>query len=86
MRPALRAFWLAYVHHRGTAPAQLTRTLDRSMRFAAVRLLAAALEEAQALTELRTSVRELVPLSENLLRSPREAEELLGLGAWQAAV
>jgi aminoglycoside phosphotransferase (APT) family kinase protein len=86
MRPALRAFWLAYVHHRGRAPAQLTRTLHRSTRFAAVRLLTAALEEAQALTELRTSVRELVPLSENLLRSPREAEELLGLSAWQAAV
>jgi aminoglycoside phosphotransferase (APT) family kinase protein len=85
MRPALLAFWLAYVHHRPGAPAQLTRTLHRSTRFAAVRLLTAALDEAQALADLRTSVRELVALAENLLRSPREAEELLGLGAWQAA-
>jgi aminoglycoside phosphotransferase (APT) family kinase protein len=85
MRPALRAFWSSYAQHRGAAPAPLARTLHRSTRYAAVRLLGAALEEAQALTELRASVRELVPLSDKILRSPRAVEDLLGLGAWQAA-
>ena len=82
MRPALGAFWDAYVRHRGADRAELTRTLRRATRFAAVRLLTAALEEAQMLTELRASVLHLLPLSRNILRRPDEASaRLLGLGA-----
>jgi hypothetical protein len=81
MRPALSAFWDAYVHHRGASGAELTRTLERATRFAAVRLLTAALEEAQTLTELRASAVHLLALSRNILRRPDEASgRLLGLG------
>jgi hypothetical protein len=50
------------------------------MRFAGVRLLGAALEEAQTITELRPRVLLLVPLSENLLTRPDAAlARLFGL-------
>lgn len=85
MRPALRAFWDGYSLHRGTSAAELSATLRRSTRFAALRLLTAALEEAQTLPELQAGVLCLVSLSESILRRPREAADLLGLGAWWAA-
>jgi hypothetical protein len=85
MRPALRAFWAAYAIHRRATPAELRATLSRSTRYAAVRLLMAALEEAQGLSELRSSVLQLLPLSQNILRRPGETAELLGLGAPRAA-
>ena len=85
MRPAVRAFWTAYAHHhRGTA-GELHATLHRSSRFAAVRLLTAALEEAQALGELRWSGLHLLGLGQNILRRPAEAADLLGLGVAEAA-
>ena len=87
MRPALRAFWDAYTQYsRGTATA-LSRSLRRGVRFAALRLLTAALEEAQTLDEPRARVLYLVPLSHNILRRPDEASAaLLGLGAsWALA-
>jgi thiamine kinase-like enzyme len=84
MRPAIRAFWDAYVRQRGAGTAN-PDLLPRAIRFAAVRLLAAALEEAQTLTELRTSVLGQLSLSQNMLRRPREAADLLGLRSWWAA-
>jgi aminoglycoside phosphotransferase (APT) family kinase protein len=85
MRPALRAFWDAYSLHRRTSAGELSATLHQSTRFAAVRLLTAALEEAQTLAELQANVLYLLPVSQNILRRPREAADLLGLGAWWAA-
>lgn len=82
MRPALWAFWDAYIQHRPVTATDLTRTLRRGIRFAAVRLLEAALEEAQVLDELRARVVFLVQLSQNILRRPDEAcVHLLGLSA-----
>ena len=80
MRPVLRAFWSAYADHaRATAP-ELSRTLRRASRFAGLRLLTAALEEAQGHDELHARVAYLVPLSRNVLRRPDEASaDLLGL-------
>lgn len=86
MRPALRAFWAAYTLHRGTSGAELSGTLRRATRFAAVRLLMAAVEEAQTLAELRASVLYMLPLSRNILRRPDEASaHLLGVSASRAA-
>jgi hypothetical protein len=82
MRPALSAFWEAYTRHRGAPEADVHETLRLSTRFAAVRLLAAALEEAQTLGELSPRVLELVSLSQKIMQRPREAAELCGLGAW----
>jgi hypothetical protein len=80
MRPVLGAFWDAYVRERAADEAELTRTLRRATRFAAMRLLTAALEEAQTLTELRASAVHLVALSRNILRRPDEASRrLLGI-------
>jgi aminoglycoside phosphotransferase (APT) family kinase protein len=80
MRPAARAFWAAYIGHRGATPYELRATLHRSSRFAAVRLLMAALEEAQAVGELRWSMLHALRLSQNILDRPGRAAELLGLG------
>lgn len=85
MRPALRAFWDAYTRHRTMTAAEPGDLLARAARFAAVRLLTTALEEAQTLTELSVSVLYPLSLSQNILRRPREAADLFGLGAWWAA-
>jgi aminoglycoside phosphotransferase (APT) family kinase protein len=86
MRPALRAFWASYTLHRGTSPAESRATLRRSTRFAALRLITAALEEAQSFAELRARALYQLTLSENILRRPHEAMDMFGLGAsWRAA-
>jgi aminoglycoside phosphotransferase (APT) family kinase protein len=85
MRPAIGAFWDAYMHHRSAATAEPRGLLPRAIRFAAVRLLAAALEEAQTLTELRARVLSQLSLSLNILRRPRETADLCGLHAWWAS-
>jgi aminoglycoside phosphotransferase (APT) family kinase protein len=82
MRPALRAFWDAYTRRRAASAADLRATLRRALRFTAVRLLAAALEEAQTVAELRASTLDLVPFSQRVMQRPREAADLCGLGAW----
>jgi aminoglycoside phosphotransferase (APT) family kinase protein len=85
MRPALRAFWDAYTRHSTTTAAEPGGLVARATRFAAVRLLTAALEEAQTLTEPRVSVLYPLSLSQNILRRPREAADLFGLRPWWAA-
>ena len=86
MRPALRAFWDSYRLHRGATPAELDRLLGRAIRFAGVRLLTAALEEAQTGGELPSRVLYLLPLSRNILTRPGDAScQLLGLKAPQVA-
>jgi Ser/Thr protein kinase RdoA (MazF antagonist) len=77
MRPALRAFWAAYTRARPAGAGELRR----ATRFAAVRLLTAALEEAQARDELAPSVLELVALGEHVMERPGRAAELLGVAA-----
>ncbi|HET8950379.1 MAG TPA: phosphotransferase [Solirubrobacteraceae bacterium] len=80
MRLALRAFWEAYCQRAQTPPDELAPMLLRAMDLAAVRLLTAALEEAQVRDELRARDLCLVPLSRNLLcRRRDECARLLGL-------
>ena len=62
MRPVMRAFWEAYATVRGFADAERERALERSMRFAAARLLWLDLP-ALALLEV----------SLNILKSPARA-------------
>ena len=79
--PAVGDFWDAYTSCRQHGTVHPAEMLPRAMRFAAVRLLGAALEEAQTLAELRPRVLLLVPLSENVLTRPDAASaRLLGLG------
>lgn len=79
MRPAMRAFWDAYVRQRSATAPESKDLLTEATRCAAVRLLTAALEEAQTLTELRPSMLHALAVSQNMLRRPRDAAELLGL-------
>jgi Ser/Thr protein kinase RdoA (MazF antagonist) len=85
MRPAMRAFWEAYTRHRTPATAKPDDLLPRAIRFAAVRLLTSALEEAQTLTELHASSFSPLSLGQSILRRPREAADLFGLHPWLAA-
>ena len=86
MRPAIHAFWDAYASRCAHATADLDFIRQRSVRFAAVRLLSAAIEEAQTLGELEPGVLHLVPVSRNLLMHPDEASaHLLGLGTYRHA-
>jgi aminoglycoside phosphotransferase (APT) family kinase protein len=78
LRPAVQAFWRAYADRIGT-PAGSHEMLRRSLRFAAVRLLGTAFEQAQAAAELRPGVLGLLPLTRNVLHRPHEAAELLEL-------
>jgi hypothetical protein len=70
MQPYLREFWRSY---RGVADldelAARTR-LQRSLRFAAVRLIQAAVEELQAGARLTSTHILLLQLSANLLARP----------------
>ena len=87
MTPALRGFWQTYAEHRRRSAAELGHTLRRATQFAAVRLLTAALEEAQTLPAVSARALNAVNLSHAVLRRPDEAAaQLLGLDApWAAA-
>ena len=79
MRPAVQAFWQAYALHSRTGAAELAARLHRAMRFAAVRLLTAALEEAQTRAELPPAAFALLQLARNILERPGRAALLLGV-------
>ena len=79
MRPAVRRFWEGYVAQAGISPAAAEARLRRSVRFAGLRLIASALEEAQSVDELRPGALHLLALGRQVLRRPRDAAGLLGL-------
>jgi aminoglycoside phosphotransferase (APT) family kinase protein len=79
MRPAIGALWRAYRGHGGGERDGLL--LRRAVRFAAVRVLAAAYEESLARNVLSGSAHFALQLSTNILRRPdRAIAHLLGLG------
>jgi hypothetical protein len=71
MQPALRSFWAGYT--RASGQAADGALLDRALRFAAVRLVEAAFEEAQPRQTLRAGARVELQLAANILREPRAA-------------
>ena len=74
-----RRFWEDYVTQRGLPPAARDVLLRRRVRFAGLRLVTTAFEEAQAIDELRPSTLQLLALGRRVLRRPGEAARLLGL-------
>jgi aminoglycoside phosphotransferase (APT) family kinase protein len=84
MRPAIGAFWQAYRGPAGGERAALL--LRRAVRFAAVRVLAAAYEESLTRNVLSGSAHFALQLSTNILRRPdRAIAHLLGLSpTWPA--
>lgn len=80
MQPAVAAFWEAYVRTRAWPASETRRTLRRAVRFAGARLVLAALEETQTLSELKYSVRLTLQLGASVMQRPDEAaDRLLGL-------
>ena len=77
MRPAMRAFWAAYLDASGRDAEK--RSLRRAVRFAGVRLLQSAAERAQDASELRAGIVHALQLGANLIGRPDEATlRLLG--------
>ena len=85
MRPAVRRFWQGYVAQRGLSPAATDALLRRSVRFAGLRLITTALEEAQTVDELSPGTFRLLALGRQVLQRPREAAGLLGLATGPAS-
>jgi aminoglycoside phosphotransferase (APT) family kinase protein len=73
IQPSLRAFWIAYLMT--TREHAEACRLRRAVRFAAVRLLQAAVEQARDTSELRAHTILTLQLAVNLLRRPTDAAE-----------
>jgi Ser/Thr protein kinase RdoA (MazF antagonist) len=79
MQPVLQAFWQAYVTTRGFAEAERGRALERSMRFAAARMVWAAFEQRVHASRLDPSGLALLQVSLNILKNPAQAaRDLVG--------
>ena len=81
MRPAIRAFWVAYTRHRRLSdPGLLDAYLLRSVRYAAARLVQTAYEQGQPSALLTGNIVVLLQLAFNILQRPAEAAlALLGI-------
>ncbi len=81
MRPAIRAFWSAYVSGSGlTDPGLHDAFLIRSVRYATARLVQTAYEQGQVSALLTGNIVVLLQLAFNILQRPEEASiALLGI-------
>jgi aminoglycoside phosphotransferase len=80
MRPALRAFWEAYVGAAGLTPMEGDARLVQAARFSATRLLQTAFEQTQAGSRLTGMTMCLLQVAVNIVRRPHEAAvRLLGI-------
>jgi thiamine kinase-like enzyme len=80
MQPAIRAFWSSYLDRRELAPASRRDALERSVQYAAARLVQVAIEQAQMSPQPSAVAVICLQLALNILRQPdRAAAQLLGL-------
>jgi len=80
MQPALLSFWESYVKKRGLDSAAADRSLLRSVRYGAARLVQTAFEQMQMSMQLTGNIVCFLQLSLNMLQRPEEAAgRLLGL-------
>jgi hypothetical protein len=75
MQPAIGQFWAAYQSTSGDQAKE--RSVLRAVRFAGVRLIQMAVEDAQSASELRAHTVCLLQLGMNVLQRPTEAATLL---------
>jgi len=73
MRPMLRDFWDAYADARGFAEHKRKLELERSMRFAAARLVWTAAEQCVYQTEFNEAAIAMLQVSLNILKDPGQA-------------
>lgn len=87
LRPALRAFWRAYLGAAGIAGAAAGAVLLRAVEFAAARMVQAAYELSLAQAQPSNLALALLQLAANILAAPREASlHLLGIPIpWQGS-
>ena len=71
LRPAIRAFWSAYVEALGVDRAEADRRLDRAVRYGAARMVQTAYEFLQYSAEIAGPAVWLLQVSQNLLKDPR---------------
>jgi hypothetical protein len=71
LRPAIRAFWHAYVEALGVDGAEADRRLDRAVRYGAARMVQTAYEYLQFQHEIAGPAVWLLQVSLNLLKDPR---------------
>lgn len=71
LRPAVRAFWNAYVDALGIDRAEADRRLDRAVRYGAARMVQTAYEFLQYSAEIAGPAVWLLQVSQNLLKDPR---------------
>jgi aminoglycoside phosphotransferase (APT) family kinase protein len=81
-RPAMRAFWAAYVARRRWDDDTASQWLRRSMQHAGARLVQTACEETQGRLRVPANIVYMLQLSANVIERPVEAASvLLGLAA-----
>lgn len=79
MQPSMRAFWSAYVHALGAAE-RSDELLERSLGYAAARMIQTAYEYVVHFGRLTPSVVLMLQVSLNVLNNPRHAiEQLVGI-------
>lgn len=71
LRPAIRAFWHAYIETLGVDAAEADRRLDRAVRYGAARMVQTAYEFTQFSQEIAGPAVWLLQASLNLLKDPR---------------
>jgi aminoglycoside phosphotransferase (APT) family kinase protein len=80
LRPAVRAFWRAYLGAAGIGGGAAGATLLRSVEFAAARMAQAAYELSLGQADLSNLALAMLQLAANILTDPREASlHLLGI-------
>ena len=73
LRPVMRAFWRAYAAVRGYSAAEAPVRLERCLRFAAARMVWAAVEHRLYASQLDAAITALLQVSLNILQDPRRA-------------
>lgn len=82
MQEAMNAYWQAYAAARGLVGTQVTETLERSVRYAAARMIQTAYEHLFRAPSLAPHTLSMMQVSLNMLTDPRSAiRDLLELRA-----
>jgi aminoglycoside phosphotransferase (APT) family kinase protein len=80
MKPAIRAFWNAYALERKLPPSAAPTWLERSVRYAAAKMIQTGFERMQSVVQLDGGTICLLQVSLNILRRPGDAAfRLLGI-------
>lgn len=77
MAPAIGAFWESYATARGLERGRARRLLERSMKYAAARMVQSVFEIAIYSAQLNPAAIRVLQLSYNILADPQEAVESL---------